>query len=96
MLFNLSSCRCFPHQQEKAILCGSDCGPYFTGKLYDVVLVAYEPFNGENKCESCDNLSAYKIPVEDDYKNALTNKYVSNFTITEIEVWGVTFVDCNI
>ena len=95
MLFNLSSCRCFPHQQGNAIKCGSDLGPVFIGERFNGDLAAYEPFNGEKKCESNANRLGYKIPLEDG-KNALTNKVNRKFTITEIEVWGVTFVDCNI
>jgi hypothetical protein len=95
MLFNLSSCRCFPHQQGKAIYCSSGFGPLFSGKNYDAELFAIEPFNGEKNCRSDANCIGYKIPIKDG-KNALTNKEGDYFTITEIEVWGVTFVDCNI
>jgi hypothetical protein len=95
MVFNLSSCRCFPHQEGGAILCHSGCGPLFSGKPGYNELAAFEPFNGENQCFSASNCSCYKIPLEDG-KNALTNKVDDRFTITELEVWGVTFVDCNI
>jgi hypothetical protein len=49
MLINLSSCRHFPTKSTgKQIVCGKDIGPCFG----NVELCAYEPFNGEGKCES--------------------------------------------
>ena len=57
-----------------------------------------EPFNKPNACWSNANLGAYKIPVNSEGINMLTNKKsvkeggyeISYFTIREIEVWGVT------
>ncbi len=60
MLFNLSSQRQFPVKDEgMAIYCYSGFGPFFGN--YE--LAAYEPFNGDNKCESYANESGYKIPM---------------------------------
>jgi hypothetical protein len=54
-------------------------------------LIAIEPFNGDGKCRSWANLSGYKIEYEGG-KNMLTNKEDGYFTITELEVWEVTFI----
>ncbi len=88
MLFNLSSQRQFPVKDEgKAIYCSSDWGPIFGNDE----LVAFEPFNGVNNCESYADKSVYDIP-EKDGKNMLTNKMSNRFTITELEVWEVKFI----
>ena len=57
-----------------------------------------EPFNKPNACWSNANLGAYKIPLNSEGINMLTNKKSVNdifersyFTIREIEVWGVNF-----
>jgi hypothetical protein len=50
-----------------------------------------EPFNGDGKCDSYANRDGYKIVIEGG-KNMLTNKEDGNFTITELEVWQVTFI----
>ena len=92
MLFNLSRERCYQNlKEENAIYCRSDVGPCFTGYGYRAELLAYEPFNGENKCRSEANHSGYNIPLEGG-KNMLTNEEDGEFTISELEVWGVTFV----
>ncbi len=53
-------------------------------------LVAYAPFNGENKCCSRANKSGYKIGMETDgVTNKLTRKKDGEFTITELEVWSL-------
>jgi DNA modification methylase len=80
-----------------AIKCKKDQGPQFgIGEL----LVINEPFNEPNACWSMGNYNGFKIPVNDEGINMLTNKKslknkVGNeechFTIKEIEVWGVTF-----
>ncbi len=68
-------------------------GPLFGGSLTSRELSAfYEPF--DTHCTSCTG-GAYKIPVNSEGINLLTNqknKFLgSNFDITELEVWGVTF-----
>ena len=64
------------------------------------MLVLLEPFNSSNACWSDANDDGYRIPVNSEGINMLTNiKSIKNeygheksyFTIREIEVWGVTF-----
>jgi hypothetical protein len=50
-----------------------------------------EPFNGDGRCGSNANHPGYKIVIEGG-KNMLTNKEDLDFTITELEVWQVTFI----
>ena len=90
MLFNLSRERCYNSKEENAIYCRSNYGPCFTGNRY-AELIACEPFNGEKNCRSHANYSGYNIPLEGG-KNMLTNEKDIDFTISELEVWGVTFV----
>ncbi len=59
----------------------------------------YEPFNKENACSSWTN-NYYSIPRNSEGTNMLTNQKCNGlmgkeceFTISEIEVWGVTFKD---
>jgi hypothetical protein len=89
-LFNLSSSRQFTNTGEGGIICWSDFGPIF-GSENNGELLAYEPFNGHEKCGSWANYSGYKIVIEDG-KNMLANKDNGDFTITELEVWQVTFI----
>jgi hypothetical protein len=86
MLFNLSQQTQFKnHRTGKEIVCDSDCGPYYGNRE----LAAYQPFNGDGNIVSWANEDTYKIPLKDG-KNTLTNKEGDYFTITELEVWGVT------
>ena len=98
MLFNLTTHTSFPCKYpSRAILCSKDNGPYFGLRE----LSAYEPFNKENACSSYTNDSGYSIPRNSEGINMLTNQKcngilfneVCHFTISEIEVWGVTFKD---
>jgi hypothetical protein len=89
-LFNLSSSRQFTNTGKGGIYCDSGCGPYFGSNGYDE-LCAGEPFNGDRNCRSWANNPGYKIVIEGG-KNMLTNKEDINFTITELEVWQVTFI----
>ena len=57
-----------------------------------------EPFNKENACRSWTNRSIYEIPRNSEGINMLTNQKCNGldndlcyFTISEIEVWGVSF-----
>jgi hypothetical protein len=52
-----------------------------------------EPFAGNNKCGSCAKEPGYDIPVDGAGTNMLTNKKGDAFTITELEVWEVTYLD---
>jgi hypothetical protein len=96
ILFNLSKHRSFPCvDHEEAIYRGKYLGPSFgLGEL----TVFEEPFNKPNACYSLANFHGYEIPVNDEGINMLTNKKNTEknscyFTITEIEVWGVTFLE---
>ena len=95
MLFNLTTHTSFPCKYPSdAIICRKDRGPYFG----DIELSAwYEPFNKENACSSYTNDRGYSIPSNSEGINMLTNQKcqfdetLCNFTISEIEVWGVSF-----
>jgi hypothetical protein len=89
-LFNLSSSRQFTNTGKGGIYCCSGHGPDFRADGYNE-LNAYGPFNGDGKCGSYANLDGYKIVIEGG-KNMLTNKENGDFTITELEVWEVTFI----
>ena len=59
---------------------------------------AFEPFNGGNACRSRTNSAVYSIPENSNGINMLTNqkndiiyKDRCSFTISELEVWGVSF-----
>jgi hypothetical protein len=93
-LFNLSSSRQFTNTGKGGIWCSSGCGPLFGNEDSGGELCAWEPFNGDRKCVSCANTPGYKIVIEGG-KNMLTNKYDGRFTITELEVWEVTFIVIN-
>ncbi len=95
MLFNFTTHTSFPCKKPSyAIFCEKVRGPFFGVPE----LSAFdEPFNQENACHSWTNNSGYSIPHNSEGINMLTNqKYIFNydecyFTITEIEVWGVSF-----
>ena len=97
MLFNLTTHASFPCKDpSKAIWCGKYTGPDFGTEE----LSAYwEPFNKENSCRSWKNDYAYNIPENSEGINMLTNMEneldanFCDFTITELEVWGVSFKD---
>ena len=89
-LFNLSSSRQFTNTGKGVIRCRKDWGPWF-GNERGGELCACEPFNGDGNCESYANKPGYKIVIEGG-KNMLTNKEDGYFTITELEVWQVTFI----
>ncbi len=64
-------------------------GPVFNGGFTE--LGVYSPFNEEGKCFSSANQAGYKISVDQNGNNMLTNKKDREyFTITEIEVWEVS------
>jgi hypothetical protein len=76
-------------------MCGKGLGPCFgSGELR----VANQPFNKPNACWSNANWDGYKIPKNSEGINMLTNKkgneyQKSEFTISSLEVWGVTLKD---
>jgi hypothetical protein len=55
-------------------------------------LHADTPFNDDGKCVSWANRDGYKIVIEGG-KNMLSNMNDGYFTITELEVWEVTFIN---
>jgi hypothetical protein len=97
MLFNLTTHASFPCKDpSKAIYCSKDRGPHFG---YAELSAIDEPFNKENACYSWTNDSVYSIPENSEGINMLTNmknnsEFFDNlcmFTISELEVWGVSF-----
>jgi hypothetical protein len=95
MLFNLSKQSHFPNKRTgKEIYCGSNYGPCFDGGGFGSELSACnEPFNGENKCLSIAKKPGYDIPVDSAGANMLTYKKSDWFTITELEVWEVKYLE---
>jgi hypothetical protein len=92
MLFNLSKQSHFPSKRTgKEIFCHSNYGPCFSGAYGE--LSAREPFNGDNNCYSRAKYPGYDIPVDGAGTNMLTNKKDGYFTITELEVWQVTYLE---
>ena len=63
-------------------------GPVFNGGFTELGVMS--PFNGKNNCSSSTNGNGYKISVDQNGNNMLTNKDRKRFTITEIEVWQVS------
>ena len=95
MLFNFTTHTSFPCKDPSEVIwCKKDRGPHFGG----VELSAFdEPFNKKNACSSYTN-GFYNIPRNSEGINMLTNQKCygfypdqSNLTISEIEVWGVSF-----
>ena len=93
MLFNLSKQSHFPNKRTgKEILCRSNWGPCFSGGKSELS-ATNEPFNGDNKCYSWAKEPGYDIPVDGAGTNMLTNKKDGAFTITELEVWQVSYIE---
>ena len=94
MLFNLSKQSHFPNKRTgMEIFCRSDFGPCFSGLGSSDLSASFEPFNGYNNCRSWANKPGYDIPVDGAGTNMLTNKKDGYFTITELEVWQVTYLE---
>ncbi len=90
-LFNLSSSRHFPNTGKGGIRCRTNIGPSF-GNADKTDFNAWDdPFNGNNKCASMANCPGFCIGLEGG-KNMLTNQKNGRFTISEMEVWEVTFI----
>lgn len=64
----------------------------FTGGRDYELCAANEPFNGDGNCSSYANMPGFNISRESG-KNMLTNKADGMFTITELEVWEVKFLE---
>ena len=96
MLFNLTTHASFPCKDPSdAIYCHKERGPEFGWRDLSA---DNEPFNKENACRSWTNNRPYNIPSNSEGINMLTNMKrfgfdKSEFTITELEVWGVSFKD---
>jgi hypothetical protein len=70
MIFNLTSQEVFKiKSQNYAIKCKDNYGPYFGVSELDA---AFEPLNGNNKCNSNANKFVYKIGIEKESTNLLT------------------------
>ncbi len=94
MLFNLSCCRHFPSKLTgNDIKCYRYYGPCFQGSGVSELSAIDEPFNGDGNCKSFTNYSSYEIPLDAAGLNMLTNKMDGKFTISELEVWEVTFLE---
>jgi hypothetical protein len=90
----LSNCHFFPSKKTgEDIGCKKDKGPCFEGSDSCELVAYYEPFNGDDNCTSSVNESSYDIPMDGTGINLLTNKEVRDFTISELEVWEVTFLE---
>jgi hypothetical protein len=94
----LSRSRSFPCTDHYFAIACYYWGPIFGDRA---LYAAYEPFNKPMAWESFGIFHSYRIPVSEGI-NMLTNKKSfkhefwkekSVFTITEIEVWGVTFLE---
>jgi hypothetical protein len=85
MLFNLTTHKLFKSQDHsKAIRCYKDDGPVF-GKGE---LEANEQFNGNNKCCSFANRDVYKIEMDNNRINKLTNLKCEKFGYLD---WETSF-----
>ena len=98
MLFNLTTQASFQCiNTSRAIWCGKNSGPVFG---YGELSGEYEPLNKSSAFISSTKFhnSAYNIPRNSEGINKLTNEKcditgTGYFTISEIEVWGVSFND---
>ena len=94
MLFNLTTHASFPCKQPLvAINCNTKKGPLFG---YSDLSADYEPFNKKYACQSWTNHYGFDIPRNSEGINMLTNMKITffnrcDFTISELEVWGVSF-----
>jgi hypothetical protein len=69
-------------------------GPCFSGGDGGELSASHEPFNnGYGNCYSWPNKPGYRIQVDGAGTNMLTNKKDKKFTITELEVWEVTYLE---
>jgi hypothetical protein len=68
-------------------------GPCFKGDTWSDLCASNEPFNGDDNCWSNANSPGYRIPVDGAGTNMLTNNKDGPFTISELEVWQVTYLE---
>ncbi len=99
VVFNLTTHRSFPvNKGGDAITCGKSWGPTFGGGWSELSALN-EPFNADKVCQSWANRDSYSIPVDSERINMLTNQKCNDddrpdlcaFTISELEVWGITY-----
>jgi nitric oxide synthase oxygenase domain/subunit len=94
MVFNFNMHASFPCKKpSEAIWCRKDVGQCFG---YRELSAVYEQFNQREKCYSYPNESVYNIPCNSEMISMLTNQSIAGFarfTISELEVWGVSFND---
>ncbi len=74
-------------------MCHSERGPCFKGGVWSELSASDEPFNGDGNCWSYAKLPGYRIPVDGAGTNMLTNNKGDEFTITELEVWEVSYLE---
>ncbi len=74
-------------------MCASGYGPCFDGVGGGELAAFYAPFNDDRNCISWANKFGYRIPVDGAGTNMLTNLEDGYFTITELEVWEVTYLE---
>ena len=74
-------------------MCRSDRGPCFHGGDGAELAAGDAPFNGDGSCYSRANKPGYRIPVDGAGTNMLTNNKDYKFTITELEVWEVKYLE---
>ena len=68
-------------------------GPSFSGNYGNELSAYLSPFNAEKHCRSYANNTTYCITATDeDDINLLTNKKDGRFTISELEVWEITYI----
>ncbi len=71
----------------------SNGGPCFHGGDVSELSALDEPFNGDRNCYSSANSPGYRIPVDGAGTNMLTNNKDNWFTISELEVWQITYLE---
>ncbi len=91
ILFNLTKKRLFPCKNHvRAIVCDRDFGPNFGWGELEALK---DPFDSNSAFKSCANRDNYKIPLDKKGTNQLTDlKQDSSFTVSEVEIWGITFI----
>jgi hypothetical protein len=93
MIFNLTTKQLFKVKNHSlAIYCYKNDGPVFG----EAELTTFSPFNGNYKCVSNANSNTYQIGMDSQGRNKLTNlkcnkKGMSEFSISEIEVWEIMY-----
>ena len=73
-------------------MCSSARGPSFCGDGYSELSALNEPFNDDFMCVSNADQSGFGIEAKDEI-NLLTNQRDGKFTIIELEVWQVEFLE---